>query len=173
MLSVISNSSNHNGLLKIFLCVLASLLVFHQLSHALPYKLNIRFILTSMKPNIARTITVVLGDELREFIESLIESAITERKGEVIRESLRLLREKQAESRLQALRDLLTEGLSSGEPVEQERDAFLKKVKAEVRGHSVKDRLINTSVTYLIYFGYCVNISMPTFRTEYHLFSAN
>ena len=51
----------------------------------------------------------------------------------MIRESLRLLREKQAESRLQALRDLLAEGLSSGEPVAWEKDAFLKKVKAGTR----------------------------------------
>ncbi|EKQ8001230.1 type II toxin-antitoxin system ParD family antitoxin [Raoultella ornithinolytica] len=36
---------------------------------------------------------------------------------EVIRESLRLLREKQAESRLQALRDLLTNGLSRGKSI--------------------------------------------------------
>ncbi|EDS5739747.1 hypothetical protein INI85_003640 [Salmonella enterica] len=43
------------------------------------------------------------------------------------------LREKQAESRLQALRDLLAEGLSSDDPVEWEKDAFLKKVKAGVR----------------------------------------
>lgn len=59
--------------------------------------------------------TVDLGDELREFIESLIESGDYRTQSEVIRESLRLLREKQAESRLQALRDMLAEGLSSGE----------------------------------------------------------
>ena len=47
----------------------------------------------------------------------------------MIRESLRLLRE----SRLQAVRDLLAEGLRSGEPVECEKDAFLKKVKAGTR----------------------------------------
>ncbi|MGS5221474.1 type II toxin-antitoxin system ParD family antitoxin, partial [Escherichia coli] len=34
----------------------------------------------------------------------------------------------------QALRDLLAEGLSSGEPVVWEKDAFLKKVKAGTRG---------------------------------------
>ncbi|HED1713939.1 TPA: type II toxin-antitoxin system ParD family antitoxin [Klebsiella variicola] len=81
----------------------------------------------------ARTMTVDLGDELREFIESLIESGDYRTKSEVIRESLRLLREKQAESRLQALRDLLAEGLSSGEPVEWKKDLFLKKVKAGKR----------------------------------------
>lgn len=44
----------------------------------------------------ARTMTVDLGDELREFIESLIESGDYRTQSEVIRESLRLLREKQA-----------------------------------------------------------------------------
>lgn len=81
----------------------------------------------------ARTMTVDLGDELREFIESLIESGDYRTQSEVIRESLRLLREKQAESRLQALRDMLTEGLSSGEAQPWEKDAFLRKVKAGIR----------------------------------------
>ena len=74
-----------------------------------------------------------LGHELRDFIESLIESGDYRTQSEVIRDSLRLLREKQAESRLQALRDLLAEGLSSGEPVTWEKDAFLKEVKAGMR----------------------------------------
>ena len=81
----------------------------------------------------ARTMTVDLGDELREFIESLIESGDYRTQSEVIRESLRLLREKQAESRLQALRDMLAEGLSSGEAPPREKDAFLRKVKAGIR----------------------------------------
>lgn len=81
----------------------------------------------------ARTMTVDLGDELREFIESLIESGDYRTQSEVIRESLRLLREKQAESRLQALRDMLSEGLSSGEAQPWEKDAFLRKVKAGIR----------------------------------------
>lgn len=81
----------------------------------------------------ARTMTVDLGDELREFIESLIESGDYRTQSEVIRESLRLLREKQAESRLQALRDMLAEGLSSGGAQPWEKDAFLRKVKAGIR----------------------------------------
>ena len=81
----------------------------------------------------ARTMTVDLGDELREFIESLIESGDYRTQSEVIRESLRLLREKQAESRLQALRDMLAGGLSSGEGEPWEKDAFLRKVKAGIR----------------------------------------
>ena len=72
----------------------------------------------------ARTMTVALGDELWEYIESLIESGDYRTQSEVIRESLRLLREKQAESRLQALRDLLAEGLSSGEKSESWREGF-------------------------------------------------
>ena len=87
----------------------------------------------------ARTVTVDLGDELREFIESLLESGDYRTQSEVIREALRLLREKMAESRLQALRDLLAEGLSSGNLVEWEKDAFLKKVKAAAEVSS-KDR---------------------------------
>ena len=75
----------------------------------------------------ARTMTVDLGDELREFIESLIESGDYRTQSEVIRESLRLLRE------LQALRDMLAEGLSSGEAQPWEKDAFLRKVKAGIR----------------------------------------
>lgn len=74
----------------------------------------------------ARTKAVDLGDEIREFIEP----GDYRTQSELIRESLRLFREKQAEWRLQALRDLLAEGLSSGEPVAWEKDAFLKKVKA-------------------------------------------
>ncbi len=77
----------------------------------------------------ARTMTVDLGDELREFIESLIESGDYRTQSEVIRESLRLLREKQAESRLQALRELLAEGLNSGEPQAWEKDAFYGRSK--------------------------------------------
>lgn len=81
----------------------------------------------------ARTMTVDLGDELREFIESLIESGDYRTQSEVIRESLRLLREKQAESHLQALRDMIAEGLNSGEAQPWEKDAFLRKVKAGIR----------------------------------------
>lgn len=52
----------------------------------------------------ARTLAVDLGEELRDFIESLTESGDYRTQSEVIRQSLRLLHEKQAESRLQALR---------------------------------------------------------------------
>lgn len=44
----------------------------------------------------AITMTVILGDELRDFIESPIESVNYRTQSEVIRESLRLLRKKRA-----------------------------------------------------------------------------
>ena len=56
----------------------------------------------------ARTMTVDVGDELR------------------------LLREKLAESRLQELRDLLAEGISSGEAKPWNKNAFLRNVRARV-----------------------------------------
>lgn len=78
----------------------------------------------------ARTLTVDVGDELREFIESLVKSGDYRTQSEVMRDALRLLREKQAESRLQKLRDLLAEGISSGDAVTWDKDAFLKNVRA-------------------------------------------
>ncbi|MDZ7320082.1 type II toxin-antitoxin system ParD family antitoxin [Kosakonia sacchari] len=78
----------------------------------------------------ARTMTVDVGDELREFIDSLVKAGDYRTQSEVMRDALRLLREKQAESRLQALRDLLAEGLSSGEAVTWNKEAFLQSMKA-------------------------------------------
>lgn len=49
----------------------------------------------------ARTMTVDVGDELREFIDSLVKAGDYRTQSEVMRDALRLLREKQAESRLQ------------------------------------------------------------------------
>jgi antitoxin ParD1/3/4 len=73
----------------------------------------------------ARTMTVDVGDELREFIDSLVKAGDYRTQSEVMRDALRLLREKQAESRLQALRDLLAEGISSGDAKPWNKDAFL------------------------------------------------
>lgn len=81
----------------------------------------------------ARTMTVDVGDELREFIDSLVQSGDYRTQSEVLRDALRLLREKQAESRLQTLRDLLAEGISSGEPERWDKDAFLQRMRTRVR----------------------------------------
>lgn len=85
------------------------------------------------KGKMGSAMTVNLEDDRLILIESLIESVNYRTQGEVFSESFQLLRDKQAESRIQALRDLLAEGLSSGEPVEWGKDAFLKKVKAGTR----------------------------------------
>lgn len=93
--------------------------------------LHVRTNLTSVTGDLmARTMTVDVGDELREFIDSLVKAGDYRTQSEVMRDALRLLREKQAESRLQALRDLLAEGISSGDAKPWNKDAFLMKVKA-------------------------------------------
>ncbi|UHM93638.1 type II toxin-antitoxin system ParD family antitoxin [Rahnella victoriana] len=83
----------------------------------------------------ARTMTVDLGDELRDFIDALVQSGDYRTQSEVLRDALRLLREKQAESHLQTLRDLLAEGVSSGTPETWNKSSFLQRVKGETRLH--------------------------------------
>lgn len=87
----------------------------------------------------ARTTTVDLGDELREFVESLIATGDYRTQSEVVRDSLRLLREQQAQSRLNQLRTLLAEGLESGEAKKWEQDAFLRNIKARVAKKDERD----------------------------------
>jgi len=84
--------------------------------------------------------TIDLGDELREFVESLVASGDYRTQSEVVRESLRLLREKQAESKLENLKRLIQEGLDSGEPMEWDQDAFFRKVKARVGIYESEDK---------------------------------
>nr|HAT8715414.1 type II toxin-antitoxin system ParD family antitoxin [Legionella jordanis] len=77
----------------------------------------------------ARTMTVDLGNELRHYVESLVDSGDYRSNSEVLRESLRLLREKQAESKLEQLRHLIDEGESSGDPLTWDAHNFLKRMK--------------------------------------------
>lgn len=79
----------------------------------------------------ARTMTVDVGEELREFIDSLVRSGDYRTQSEVLRDALRLLREKQAESRLQALRDLLAEGIESGVSEPWDKTLFLQRIKSK------------------------------------------
>lgn len=55
----------------------------------------------------ARTMTVDLGNELRHYVEDLVETGDYRSNSEVLRESLRLLCEKQAASKLEQLRHLI------------------------------------------------------------------
>lgn len=76
-----------------------------------------------------RTITVDLGSELRGYVEYLVHSGDYKTNSEVLRESLRLFREKQADSKLEKLRQLIDEGESSGAPIEWSADEFLMRMK--------------------------------------------
>jgi len=76
-----------------------------------------------------RTMTIDTGQELRDFIESLVKSGSYKTHSEVVREGLRLLQEKQAASKLEVLRRLIDEGENSGEPVNWDANKFLKQMK--------------------------------------------
>lgn len=77
----------------------------------------------------ARTMTIDTGNELRGFVESLVDSGQYKTNSEVIREGLRLLQEKQAGSKLETLRKLIEEGESSGEAIDWNVNEFLAGMK--------------------------------------------
>lgn len=80
----------------------------------------------------ARTMTVDLGNELRNYVESLVTAGDYRSNSEVLRESLRLLREKQAESKLDQLRHLIDEGEASGDPLAWDVQDFLEHMKKKI-----------------------------------------
>lgn len=80
----------------------------------------------------ARTMTVDLGNELRHYVESLVEAGDYRSNSEVLRDSLRLLRERQAKSKLEQLRHLLDEGEASGEPMAWNAPEFLQRMKKKL-----------------------------------------
>ncbi len=77
----------------------------------------------------ARTMTVDLGSELRDYVQFLVDSGDYRSNSEVLRESLRLLREKQAASKLEQLRHLIDEGEASGDPLMWNGHEFLERMK--------------------------------------------
>ena len=79
----------------------------------------------------SRTITVDTGKELLGFIDNLVESGSYKTKSEVVREGLRLLKEKLASSKLEALRQLIDDGENSGDLLEWNVDTFLDRMKAK------------------------------------------
>lgn len=79
----------------------------------------------------ARTITIDTGDELRSFIDESVKSGNYKTTSEVVREGLRLLQEKQAESKLKILQDLIQEGEDSGEASEWSMQDFLSRMDAK------------------------------------------
>ena len=77
----------------------------------------------------ARTMTIDTGNELRGFVESMVDSGQYKTNSEVIREGLRLLQERQAASKLETLRRLIDEGENSGDPVDWNVNEFLTRLK--------------------------------------------
>lgn len=80
----------------------------------------------------SRTMTIDTGEELRSFIEDLVETGLYKTKSEVVREGLRMLQEKQAASQLETLRKLIDEGENSGDPIPWDKNAFLNRIKKKL-----------------------------------------
>ena len=79
----------------------------------------------------SRTITFQPGSDLDEFITNLIISGDYNNQSEVIREGLRLLREKNARSKLNQLRKLIDDGDASGDSVSWNPEEFLSRMKGK------------------------------------------
>ena len=86
----------------------------------------------------ARTITIDTGEELRKFIEGLVETGSYKTNSEVVRDGLRLLQEKQAASKLETLRKLIDEGETSGKSVDWDVEDFLVRMKERTSEHGKK-----------------------------------
>ena len=79
----------------------------------------------------ARTQTVTLGEHWNDFVTDLVESGRYASVSEVLRDSLRLLEEQEADSRLEALRQALIEGENSGPAGPLDMDAIKTRARQE------------------------------------------
>ena len=79
----------------------------------------------------ARTQTVSLGEHWNSLIESLIKSGRYASVSEIMRDSLRLLEERDANSKLQFLRSALVEGEESGDAGELNMETIRLEAKKE------------------------------------------
>lgn len=79
----------------------------------------------------ARTQTVSLGEHWNNMIDSLLKSGRYASVSEIMRDSLRLLEEKEANSKLQALRNALIEGEESGDAGELNMEMIKLEAKKE------------------------------------------
>ena len=75
-----------------------------------------------------RTMMVDVGDAQREFIDSLVSTRDYRTQSLIMRNALHLLREKQAESRLKDLCDLLAEGLCGDNTKPWNKDVILSNI---------------------------------------------
>lgn len=78
-----------------------------------------------------RTQTVSLGEHWNSLIESLLKSGRYASVSEIMRDSLRLLEEREANSQLQSLRMALLEGEESGDAGELNVEAIRLEAKRE------------------------------------------
>ncbi len=81
-----------------------------------------------------RTITFQPSKEIGDFIEGLIHSGCYNNQSEVVREGLRLLQERNAQSKLQQLKSLIDEGEHSGDMAAWDVEEFLKWMKKPPHG---------------------------------------
>jgi antitoxin ParD1/3/4 len=79
----------------------------------------------------ARTQTVSLGEHWNSLIEALIKSGRYASVSEIMRDSLRLLEERDANSKLQFLRTALIEGEESGDAGELHMETIRLEAKKE------------------------------------------
>jgi antitoxin ParD1/3/4 len=79
----------------------------------------------------ARTQTVSLGEHWNSLIEALIKSGRYASVSEIMRDSLRLLEERDANSKLQFLRTALIEGEESGDAGELHMETIKLEAKKE------------------------------------------
>ncbi|OGT70371.1 MAG: hypothetical protein A3I78_01605 [Gammaproteobacteria bacterium RIFCSPLOWO2_02_FULL_56_15] len=81
----------------------------------------------------ARTSSITLGS-MQKFVDNLVRSGRYASTSEVIRDSLRLLQEKEAASRLEALRKAIEEGDNSQLLEDWNLDDFLTRMKQGSQG---------------------------------------
>lgn len=79
----------------------------------------------------AKTQTLSLGEHWNSFIESTLREGRYASASEMVREGLRLLEEREANSKLQALRNALLEGEESGDAGMLDMEAIRQEAKRE------------------------------------------
>lgn len=79
-----------------------------------------------------RNTSVTLGDHFSAFIETQVRSGRYGSASEVVRAGLRLLEEHEAKVR--ALQDALIAGEESGDPIEVDPKAFVRRMRAKHAG---------------------------------------
>ena len=77
----------------------------------------------------AKTQTLSLGNHWNSFINHKLTEGRYASASEVVRDSLRLLEEKEANSKLETLRSALVEGEESGDAGELDMDSIRKRAK--------------------------------------------